>query len=137
MKGQHNLTIFLDNFSTNFRRNSTRKIVRWYEELINLNHLTIFITEFHQKVVEKLSKKIQLSLSYSSLLGRYFTSLAGSMTGRCKPDDHTKDRKDDQSFCARVWLKVRPQKSTGKFFTRSFSVAVTIKTIREKYLEQY
>ena len=57
---------------TNFRRNSTRKIVRWFEELINL-HLTIFITEFHQKLMEKLSKKIQLSLSHSSLLGRYFT----------------------------------------------------------------
>ena len=42
---------------TTFRRNSTRKIVRWFEELINLNHLTIFITEFHQKLVEKLSKK--------------------------------------------------------------------------------
>ena len=73
VRGRHNLTIFLDNFSTNFRRNSTRKIVRWFEKLINLNHLTIFITEFHQKLVEKLSKKIQLSLSHSSLLGRYFT----------------------------------------------------------------
>ena len=63
MKRRHNLTIFLNNFSTNFRRNSTRKIVRWFEELINLNHLTIFITEYHQKLVEKLSKKIQLSLA--------------------------------------------------------------------------
>ena len=57
VKGRHNLTILLDNFSTRFRRNSTRKIVTWFEELINLNHLTIFITEFHQKLVEKLSKK--------------------------------------------------------------------------------
>ena len=57
MKGRHNLTIFLVNFSTNFRRNSTRKIVRWFEELINLNHLAIFITEFNQKLVEKLSEK--------------------------------------------------------------------------------
>ena len=73
VKGRHNLTIFLDNFSTNFRRNSTRKIVRWFEELMNLNHLTIFITEFHQKLVEKFFKKIQLSLSHSSLLGQYFT----------------------------------------------------------------
>ena len=64
MKGRHNLTIFLDNFSTNFRRNSTRKIERWFEELIDLNHLAIFITAFHQKLVEKLSKKIQLSLSH-------------------------------------------------------------------------
>ena len=47
---------------------------RWFEELINLNHLTIFITKFHQKLVEKLSKKIQLSLSHSSLLGWYVTS---------------------------------------------------------------
>ena len=58
---------------TTFRRNSTRKIVRWFEELINLNHLTNFITEFHQKLVEKLSKKIQLSLSRLSLFGRYLT----------------------------------------------------------------
>ena len=73
VEGRHNLTIFLDNFSTNFGRNSARKIVSWFEELINLNDLTIFITEFNQELVEKLSKKIQLSLSHSSLLGRYFT----------------------------------------------------------------
>ena len=41
--------------------------------MINLNHFTIFIPEFHQKLVETLSKKIQLSLSHLSLLGRYFT----------------------------------------------------------------
>ena len=73
VKVRHNLIIFLDDFSTSFRRNSTGKIVRWFEEFINLNHLTVFVTEFHQKLVEKLSKKIQLSLSYSSLLGRYVT----------------------------------------------------------------
>ena len=50
-----------------------KKIVKWFEELINLNHLTISITEFHHKLVEKLSKKIELSLSHSSLLGRYVT----------------------------------------------------------------
>ena len=43
------------------------------QELINLNHLTIYITGFHQKLVEKLLKKIQLYLSHSSLLGRYVT----------------------------------------------------------------
>ena len=73
VKGRHNLTIFLDNFSINFRQNSTSKKVGWFEELINLNHLTIFITGFHQKLVEKLSEEIQLSLSHLSLLGRYLT----------------------------------------------------------------
>ena len=63
MKGRHNLTIFLDNFSTSFRRNSTRKIVRWFEELINLNHRTIFITEFHQKLVEVVQKNSAISLA--------------------------------------------------------------------------
>ena len=80
VKGRHNLTIFLDNFLTNFRRNSTRKKVRWFEELIKLNHLTIFITKFNQKLVEKLYKKnsaISLALiaarSVFHLTLRYFT----------------------------------------------------------------
>ena len=34
-----------------------------FEELISLNHLTFFIDEFDQKLVENLSKKIQLSLA--------------------------------------------------------------------------
>ena len=60
-KINHNkLAIFLDNFSISFQRNSTRKTVRWFEELINFNHLTIFITEFHQKLIEKLSMNIHL-----------------------------------------------------------------------------
>ena len=41
--------------------------------MINLTYLTIFITEFHEKLVEKLAKNIQLSLSHLSLLGRYVT----------------------------------------------------------------
>ena len=69
----NNLTIFLHIFSTSFWRNSTRKIVKWFEELTNFNHLTIFITEFYQKLVEKFSKTIQLSLSHSSLLNRNVT----------------------------------------------------------------
>ena len=35
----------------------TRKIVRWFKELINLNHRTILITEFHQKRVENWATK--------------------------------------------------------------------------------
>ena len=54
MKGRHNLTIFLDNFSTSFRRNSTRKIVRWFEEFINLNHLTIFYNRISSKTGRKV-----------------------------------------------------------------------------------
>ena len=55
LENQYFTIWFLDNFLTNFRQNSTRKKVRWFEELINLNHLTIFITEFDQK--QKFSKK--------------------------------------------------------------------------------
>ena len=41
--------------------------------MINLNHLTIFKAEFNQRLVKKLSKKIQLYRSHSWLLDRYFT----------------------------------------------------------------
>ena len=65
------LTIFLDNFSTSFRCNSTRKIGRWFEEFINLNHhFAIFIAEFHQKLVEKLFKKFSyLSRTHGCSVG--------------------------------------------------------------------
>ena len=103
VKGRHNLTIFLDNFSTNFRQNSTRKIARWFKELINLNHLTIFITEFHQKLVEKLSKKIQLS---------------PSRTHRCSVSmsPYLKDVKARLTSQYTTWIKKSNTKSFWFFF---------------------
>ena len=52
-------------FWTTFRWNSTRKIVRWFEELINLNHLTIFIIVFlfyaeKNYAIVKFGNKIKL-----------------------------------------------------------------------------
>ena len=43
--------------------NQEEEETRWFEELTYLNHLAFFISEFLQKLLEKLSKKIhQLSL---------------------------------------------------------------------------
>ena len=102
---------------------------------LSIVHLPEYIRS-HINAIKLVALCKERDFDRKKIYGKIVT-LAGSMTGRCKPNDHAKDRKDDQSFCARVRLKVRPQKSTGKFFTRSFPVAVTTKTIRGKYLEQY
>ena len=44
-----------------------KKIVRWFKLINFLNHFTIFLVEFHRKLVEKMSQKIP-RLFFSVLL---------------------------------------------------------------------
>ena len=65
MKGWNNLTIVFDNVSISCRYNLFREKVRWFEKLINLNHLN-FSSNFFKIWLKSFPRKIScLSCTHS------------------------------------------------------------------------
>ena len=61
VKGQHKLTIFLDNFSTSQWWNSTRNEMLWFNSINSSNHDFFFFSNFIFKVNAPICANLRLN----------------------------------------------------------------------------